>query len=55
LPEIGNEGWTVDMRRRKPKNLLINDTPIGDKRPPIEVVQTYAMPSGAPIRIRWRG
>jgi hypothetical protein len=29
------------MRRRKPKNLLINDTPIGGKRPPIEIVQTY--------------
>jgi hypothetical protein len=32
LPEIWREGWTVDMRRRKPKNLLIDDTPIGGTR-----------------------
>jgi hypothetical protein len=42
LPEIGNEGWTVDTRRRKPTNLFIDDAPIGGKRPPIEIVQTYA-------------
>src|SRR5689334_9561862 len=42
LPEIGNEGWTVDTRRRKPTYLFIDDAPIGGKRPPIEILQTYA-------------
>lgn len=42
LPEIGNEGWTIDTRRRKPTYLFIDDAPIGGKRPPIEIVQTYA-------------
>jgi hypothetical protein len=44
LPEIGYEGWTIDMRRRKPTNLFIDDAPIGVKRPPIEIVQTDAAP-----------
>jgi hypothetical protein len=44
LPEIGNEGWTIDVRWRKPTNLLIDDTPTRRKRAPIEIVQTDAAP-----------
>ena len=43
-PEMGSEGWTVYMGRRKPSNLLIDDTPIRGKRTPIEIVQTDAAP-----------
>jgi hypothetical protein len=42
LSEIRNEGWTVDMRRRKPTNLLIYDTPIRAKSLPIKSVEAYA-------------
>jgi hypothetical protein len=44
LPELGNQGWTIDMRRLKSVNLFIDNVPIGGKRPPIEIVQTYAAP-----------
>jgi len=42
LSEIRNERWTVDMRRRKPTNLLIYDTPIRAKSLPIKSVEAYA-------------
>jgi hypothetical protein len=45
LSEIRNERWTIDMRRRKPTNLLIYDTPIRAKSLPIKSVEAYAAPA----------
>jgi hypothetical protein len=42
LSKIGNKGWTIDVRWRKPTHLLIDDAPIRRKRTPIEIVQTDA-------------
>ena len=45
LSEIRNERRTVDMRRRKPTNLLIYDTPIRAKSLPIKSVEVNAAPA----------
>jgi hypothetical protein len=42
LSEIRNERRTVDIRRRKQSDLLVDEAPIRRKRPPIEIVQADA-------------
>ena len=42
LSEIRNERWTIDIRRRKQSDLVLNYIPIGRNRPPVKFVQADA-------------
>jgi hypothetical protein len=48
--EIRNQGWAIDMRRRKPTNLFIDGAPVWGERPPIEITK-HMPPRSFAIRL----